>query len=103
MNDRCPGKQRITLGGSQVVDLELERHNVGPQHAAAREGKRIVRGIADDSSMDEPMLLLQLVSNRNPEFSVPVRKVKQLGAQENAERLRRENPPSQTEHVGHRA
>ena len=49
------------------------------------------------------MLLPQLVSNRNPAFSVPVRKVEQLGPQENAERLRRENPLSRTEHVGHRA
>ena len=80
MNDRCPGDQRIALDGPQVVDLELGSHHIGPQHAAACEGESIVRGIADDSPMDESMLLPQLVSNRNPEFSIPVRKVEQLGA-----------------------
>ena len=49
------------------------------------------------------MLLIQLVSDWNPEFSIPVRKVEQLGPQEDAERLRRENPLSRTEHVVHRA
>ena len=87
MNGGCPGDQRITLSRSQVVDLELGSHDVGSQHATACEGQCIVRGIADDSSMDESMLLLQLAANRNPELSSPVRKAEQLGAQENAERL----------------
>lgn len=77
MNDLGARDQRFAPGGSQIVDLELGGHDACLQCAAAREGERIVGRVADDAAMDEPVLLLQLGANRNPEFGLPVHEAEQ--------------------------
>jgi len=87
MHYRRPRNQGIAPGGPQVVDLELGGHDRSPEDATGREGERIVGSVADNSSVDETMLLLQLGANGNPDFRATLRKNPKLGTQEGVEGL----------------
>jgi len=99
VHNRGARDEKIALGRSQVVDLELRGHDGRTQDATARERESVVCGVAHDSAMDETMLLLQFGPDRNPDFGATFRESEQLGTEQDAEWLRREHLPPDREHV----
>src|SRR6516225_7427263 len=102
MNHRSPCDEELTHRGPHIVYLELRRDDALAQSTATGVGKSIVSGVAYDSPMYESVLLLQLSSDRNLQFSATPREAEQLGAEQNAEGLGGENALSPSEHVFHR-
>ena len=88
VNDAGPGNQLLAPGRTEIVDLELRCHNGRAERGASREGERVVRGVRDDSAMNKAMLLLDLIGDRDPQLDRPCLKQRDLGIQQNAERLR---------------
>ena len=57
-------------GGLHVVDLELGHQDVAIECKSAGERDRIVRKVADHAPVDKPVLLLQMVSDREDDLCI---------------------------------
>ena len=54
----------------QIVDLEFRGERIAAERHPPRERDRVVRKVTDHASVDEAVLLLQMVNDRDAQFCV---------------------------------
>jgi len=80
VDDRGPRDDEFSHRGADIVDLKLRCDDVWTQDTSTGIGERIVRGIADNSPVNEAMLLLQISPERNLQLNASLTECEQLGA-----------------------
>jgi hypothetical protein len=62
------GNDRLSHRWLGIVDRVLSGKGITTQREATGERKRVVRQVADDTAVNEPMLLLEFGTIPNPDF-----------------------------------
>jgi len=80
VNDRGPCNDEFTHRGADIVNLKLRCDHAWTQDTSTGIGERIVRGIANNSPVNEAMLLLQISPQLNLQLNASHTEGEQLGA-----------------------
>jgi hypothetical protein len=80
VNDRGPRDNKFAHRGADIVNLKLQCDHAWTQDTSTGIGECIVRGIANNSPVNETMLLLQISPERNLQLNASLMEGEQLGA-----------------------